>query len=146
MTGRNPLSGRFEDGLIGKEFGALIRFGLVGLANTGLSVGLMVVLSLTGMPLPVYTTIAYIAGTVCSFCLNRRFTFRDGKDRQAKRFLRFGATTLFLLACVQLIQYVSIDLLHAAEPAGIALGMIFYTGFGFIINRLWVFSKTRTAA
>ena len=129
----------------GKEFATLVRFGLVGLANTGLSVGLMFLLDLTGWPVAVYTTIAYGAGIICSFLLNRWFTFREGKDRQATRMLRFVVTTLALLGFVQVIQYFCIDVLQTGKPWGIAIAMAFYTGMGFIVNRIWVFNKTRTS-
>ena len=47
--------------------------------------------------------------------------------------------TLILLGLVQLIQLGLIEKLALPELAGVISGMVFYTGAGYIVNRLWVF-------
>lgn len=125
------------------EILTMVRFGLVGLVNTGLSVGLMFIMHWMGLPYQVYTTIAYIAGIICSFSLNRWFTFGgDGKDRKTIRFFRFAISNLSLLGLVQVFQFGFIEKLHGNQSLGIALGMVLYTGLGYIVNRIWVFAPT----
>jgi putative flippase GtrA len=126
-----------------KEFGTMLRFALVGLVNTGLSAALMFLLDLTGMPYPAYTAIAYAAGIVCSFFLNRSITFRAGKKRGGMRFMRFVAATAFLLGLAQLAQFILIEKAHVPKLYGIASGMVLYTGLGYLINRLWVFAPAQ---
>lgn len=59
-----------------KLFDASIpKFLLVGVGNTLLSMALM--FALEGLGYWPSTAIAYVAGAVMSFCLNRKFTFRS---------------------------------------------------------------------
>ncbi|RKX84005.1 MAG: hypothetical protein DRP70_13965 [Spirochaetes bacterium] len=58
-------------------------------------------------------------------------------------FLKFLLVSLSLLGCVQLIQLLLIEKLNIPELPGVIAGMVFYTGIGYIINRLWVFKSLR---
>lgn len=55
-----------------------LKFGAVGIANTGLDVALFAALTLlAGIPAPVANIASYSAGIGLSFVLNRAWTFRD---------------------------------------------------------------------
>lgn len=123
-----------------KELRTILAFGLVGLCNTGLTAGIMVISSRLRVPYPVYTTYAYIAGMLSSFALNRIFTFRQGRELHAGRTLvRFTILNLGLLGLVHGLQFLLIERLGWRERLGVALGMVCYTGLGYILNRNWVF-------
>jgi putative flippase GtrA len=57
----------------------LIRFGMVGLVNTGVDYILFMLLAWGGVPVMVAQIISYSCGTVNSYILNSQWTFRKRK-------------------------------------------------------------------
>jgi len=142
----------------------MVRYGAVGLLNTGLFSLSAWLLHLLGWPYPAYTALSYAIAIIFSFFMNYIFTFRkylrqppavsqaappQSETPTSRRssirpmFLKFLLVSLTLLGCVQLIQLVLIERLNIPELAGVIVGMVFYTGLGYIINRLWVFKSLR---
>lgn len=55
----------------------LVRFGLVGVLNTLITLGVYALLAALGCPPPLASAGAFCAGAVNSFQINRRWTFSD---------------------------------------------------------------------
>lgn len=117
-----------------------VRFGLVGVANTGLSYGVIWLLE-PRLSLPVASAMGYAAGVMQSFLLNRFWTFGTtrtaGSGRWAGEAVRFVLVNIIcgaLFSAVTTLATPHIGLL-AATVAGVAL----VTPVGFILNRLFVF-------
>lgn len=128
-----------------QEFFTIFRYGLVGLLNTAVFSLSAWLLHKTGWHYSAYTALAYAIAIIFSFLMNTFFTFRKAdtdKNEKTAMFFRFLLVTLILLGLVQLLQLGLIETLEWQELAGVASGMVFYTGVGYIANRLWVF-KTR---
>lgn len=123
----------------------MLRYGLVGLLNTGVFTLAAWALHKTGWHYSVYTAIAYGIAIIFSFFMNTFFTFRKSDVPLRGMFLRFLLVTLTLVGLVQLIQLALIEKLQWPELIGVIAGMVFFTGTGYILNRLWVF-KARTPA
>lgn len=125
-----------------EEFRKILAYGLVGLFNTALTAGIMWLSSRASIPYPIYTTYAYLIGMLSSFALNWAFTFRQGgQSGRGMTLLKFAIVNLALLVLVHLEQYAMIERLRVREVLGVAIGMICYTGLGYLINRLWVFKS-----
>ena len=121
------------------EFFTILRYGAVGLVNTGVTAAVIFSLKLTGIHYSLYTLAGYALGITVSFFLNRRFTFKKQSENAGKQAVKFIAVTISLLLLTQLIQYLLIDIAGINETIGVILGMVFYTGIGYIINRIFVF-------
>jgi putative flippase GtrA len=121
------------------EIYTMIRYGMVGLVNTGVTALVIFLLKLTGIHYALYTLAGYAVGITVSFFLNRNFTFKKGSGNAGRQAVKFIAVTLSLLALTQLIQYLLIDIAGWNETLGVIIGMVFYTGTGYILNRLFVF-------
>ena len=121
------------------ELFTVLRYGLVGLLNTGIFTLAAWLLHKTGWHYAAYTALAYAIAILFSFVMNTIFTFRKSSALKTTMFLRFLLVTLTLLGMVQLIQLGLIEKMEWPELAGVISGMIFYTGVGYIANRLWVF-------
>ncbi|MBY3751977.1 GtrA family protein [Azospirillum formosense] len=83
-----------------------IRFALVGLLNTGVDFALFLALvSLAGAPVLAANAVGYGAGVLCSFLLNRSWTFRLRREaapmaRRLPLFLAFNLVGLGLSTLV----------------------------------------------
>lgn len=122
-----------------KEFYTMLRYGAVGLVNTGVTAAVIFLLKLTGIHYSLYTLAGYAVGITISFFLNRRFTFRKQDSKASRQLLKFLSVTISLLLLTQLLQYLLIDLAELNETIGVIIGMVFYTGTGYVLNRLFVF-------
>jgi putative flippase GtrA len=76
-----------------------------------------------------------------SFYMNNRFTFKGTKGDVKVMLAKFLGVTLSLMLLVQVIQYVFIDVIGTMEIIGIIVGMLFYTGTGYLLNRNFVFKN-----
>lgn len=121
------------------EFLTMLRYGSVGLVNTGVTAAVIFLLKLTGIHYSLYTLAGYAVGITVSFFLNRRFTFRKHSDNAGRQLIKFISVTVSLLLMTQLLQYLLIDLAGLNETLGVIIGMVFYTGTGYVLNRLFVF-------
>lgn len=115
-----------------------IKYCLVGIVNTIVSLVVMVGLKFLGVNYLVYTAIAYVLGMGISFWLNFKVTF-VAKGVILKRFINFIAINLINLAIVELLQWLFVEYFSFKEIIAVGVGMIFYTVFGFLANRKFVF-------
>jgi putative flippase GtrA len=118
--------------------GSLIRFAVVGLSNTlyGLAViyAAKYVGGLDDIPANV---LGYATGTLLSFTLNKRWTFRyRGPDRGA--FVRFVlvTTTAYLLNLLTVLGALRLGInAYVAQ----AIGVVPYATFGYLASRHFAF-------
>ena len=125
---------------ISAEFSTLIKYGIVAaysILRSGL--GVMVGLQYLGVHYAFYTGAGYIVAFCSSYVLNALFTFRTGPLSTAQ-FVVFVVANGALLAAVLGLQYLLIDLLGVREAHGVIVGAFAYTGTGFLINKLAVFT------
>lgn len=71
-----------------------ILFALVGGINTAVDYGVFTLISLLHAPAWLGQAAGYTAGTVCSFLLNRKITFRDGEGKILRQALVFVLVNL----------------------------------------------------
>ena len=95
-----------------------MRFALVGALNTALDFAVFAALFYgLGWPLLLANSLGYVAGLANSYCLNRRWTFRDRTKRPGlTRPALFALFNLLSLALANLVVW----LLALALPAWLA--------------------------
>ena len=125
---------------------SFIRFLLVGVSNTLLSAILMFVLEDLGYWLS--TGIAYIAGAILSFFLNKHFTFKN-KEKDGKQIVRFAINVvLCYVIAYSLAQPIIENVLEQTLVSAIwrervakLLGMGLYTLLNYFGQRFYAFGK-----
>lgn len=128
--------------LAGSELtGQAIRFGLVGVANTGVGLGtIYACLFLLGWSDLAANLAGYSLGLIQSFALNRRWTFRSSA-RLTPAFLRFVAA--FGLAYgVNLALVLALRRENVPPAMAHAAGMVVYTLVFFLLSRRLVFTAS----
>ena len=121
----------------------LVVFGLVGVANTAVGLGTIVLMqTVIGLDPFVANPIGYAAGLVNSFAMNRAFTFRDG-DRSPAAATRF----LLAFAVAYAANYATLAALIGAFPAHPlawqVVAMVLYTLVFFVLAKWFVFRERR---
>lgn len=129
----------------------LIRFGLVGVANTLFGAAIMFVLyNVFNVSYWISSACNYIFGSVLSYFLNKHFTFRD-KAKGWKQVARFviGIALCYLLA-YGLAQPLISTLLSGMD-LGVKLqdniamltGMVLFVCFNYLTQRFFTFRKEK---
>ncbi|MEV0676122.1 GtrA family protein [Actinosynnema sp. NPDC050436] len=83
------------------EHATKLRFAVVGIANTAVDLVAYTLLALAGVPMFVANLVSTSAGMVCSFTLNRSFTFRAKGGDVRTQILLFALVTAVGLWVVQ---------------------------------------------
>ncbi len=122
-----------------KEIVRMVKYGLVGVMNTLITLVLFFILRRFGTDVDVANFVSYAAGILNSFVWNKLWVFRargGAWGREAALFL-LGA-----LGCwgVQWLAFRGM-LLLMAESVAYLLGMVVYTAANYGFNRLVTFRK-----
>ena len=121
-----------------KDLRQAARFGTIGVLNTGLDLGLFLLLTRGAYLQPVIaSTFSYGAGMACSFCLNRTWTFRGSAAGPSGQFARFVALNFTLLT----IGNAALALLLMIMPALPAKLVVVMASFpvSFLLSKNLVF-------
>jgi len=117
---------------------SFIIFGLVGIVNTGVDVGVFALLTWWQLPWLIAQAIAYGCGVLNSFLMNRKWTFKQ-QGALTKGLLRFVLLNLVTLgvtsACI-LIMHEQLGVsLWISKGVATLLGVV----LNFVGSRWWVF-------
>ncbi len=121
---------------------SLVKYGLVGVLNTLVTgVVIFTLMNAFSVSLRIANIIGYVVGFINSFVLNRSWTFKGHKASTITQFLRFAGVfaVCFLLQhglVILLAEKLLID-----KNISTLIGMIFYTGISYVLNKLFTFKK-----
>lgn len=122
-----------------------IKFGLVGVSNTIISVGTYYLLMYLGMQYILANTIGFILGTLNAYYWNNKYVFKKGEDEHRsntksviKVFISYGIT--FILSTVLL--YLWVDILGISTMIAPIINLIITIPLNFILNKLWAFKSS----
>ena len=104
-----------------------LTFAAIGVANTALDFGLLLILKTLGLPAVAANTVSTTVAFVFSFIMNRRYTFKPSGQNIKRELAMFIGVTLFGLWVLQNIV--------------ITLVTPFIKGLGFDENSALVLSK-----
>lgn len=121
-----------------------LRFCTVGFVNTTVDFTAFFFLNLVGVPYILAQMLAYSAGVVNSFLMNRKWTFRVKDRTNMDEVTRFIIVNGFSLLSSSGLLFI---MCHAGH-IGLWPSKIAATGISVIINfigsRIWVFGKNQT--
>jgi putative flippase GtrA len=121
-----------------------LRFAVVGGLNTLLSWVLYALLEAAGVPYLLASAVAFAAGAVNSYVLNRRWTFRS-RARRSPEVARFAIVQAVGLATDVLLLEALVRDAGVAHLLAQALVFPVASCVTFILSRRWAFSDARTA-
>jgi putative flippase GtrA len=113
------------------------KFALVGVSNTLLSLAVYSVLVSAGEWYPLAAGIAFAAGAVNGYVLNRRWTFRRGSSGAPFKYL---AVQLLGLGATELLLWALVSAAGVEKVAGYMLTVAGVTTGTFLANRTWTFT------
>ncbi|MFA5358321.1 MAG: GtrA family protein [Patescibacteria group bacterium] len=124
----------------------LIRFCLVGVANTAIDFTIYLYLTrgwdFWGEQYLFANIVAFATANVFSFIINKTWTFHDEKRLSYQRqYLKFLLVSLAALSIVETCLYISVDVFGWYDLAGKAIGIALSLLVSFSLHRVWTFKK-----
>lgn len=118
----------------------LIKFGLVGVGNTLLTVVTFNILIHFQMNYVAANVIAYFIGMLNSYFWNKNWVF-EAKQSHKEAFLKFVIVNVIVLGINNFVLYLGVEKFGfsptISQLIGTAVGMV----FNFVLNRNWTFKK-----
>lgn len=127
---------KYIDGL----FQQLIKYGLVGVANTLITFFVIYILQEVLGVSPTFSNVAgYIAGLLNSFFLNSKWTFRS--DSSWKKFFLFMGVWIPCYASNLLALYLLLEFTRISAIGGQLIAMLVFNISNFLLNKFVTFKK-----
>lgn len=125
-----------------RHLGTAVRFGVVGLINTGVDFGAFVVLhNAWGVFYLLAQVLSYLVGTANSYILNKLWTFRSREKATGGQAFRFviinGVSLAISLYGIYALNQLHFSLLGSKLIATIGGVLVNFTG-----SRFWVFANS----
>ncbi|WMT41672.1 GtrA family protein [Paenibacillus sp. D2_2] len=117
---------------------SFIIFGLVGIVNTGVDVGVFALLTWWQLPWLIAQVFAYGCGVMNSFLMNRKWTFKQqgALTKGLLRFVLLNLVTLGVTSACMLLMHEQLGVsLWISKGAATLLGVV----LNFVGSRWWVF-------
>ena len=121
----------------------LTTFAAIGALNTAVDVTIYALLIWLTVPLLLAVIISTTAGMVCSYVLNRRFTFKTSRQ-PIVQFICITITGLWVLQPV--VIWLLIQLFEITSALGLSMAKLAATSISLMWNFVWyriVFQKTK---
>ena len=117
-----------------------MKFGVVGLSNTAISLGIYYLLIGVGCHYLLANGAGFVLSVLNSYFWNSRFIFRDKKENSewkalGKVFLAYGVS--FCLSSLLMILFVQV--LGISEYLAPILRLVLTVPLNFVMNKLWAF-------
>lgn len=124
---------------INQEIVRIVKYGIVGLANTAVTYLTYIILRFLGAPILLSNITGYVLGLANSFVCNKKWVFKhDGK--LWKEIMSFGCCFIISYA-IQLVVLLSLNRYGINEYIVQLIAMISYTLTNYLLNRIFTFSK-----
>ncbi|MCW5640808.1 MAG: GtrA family protein [Rhodoferax sp.] len=124
-------------------FGTSWRYLIVGIANTIIGYGVILILQFAfGMRPLAANALGYMIGLAVSYALNRRFTFNSRRSHRASVLAFVGAAAVCYLLNVVVLQ-VLLTVFDLPAAAAQALAITAYTIAFYFANKYVVFKENR---
>ena len=119
----------------------LLKFGFVGILNTGITFIVYNVLLKLGMVYFAANAIGYIAGVANSYIWNKNWVFGAKGEKDKALILKFVIVNLISFAVNSAVLWFCINYITdnktVAQLPAIVVGM----GVNYILNKIWTFKK-----
>ena len=119
--------------------GQAVRYLLVGVSNTAITLAAYVLLLGAGVPAIGASVLAFAAGAVTGFLLNRSWTFRSDRGG-AGAVARYAAVLTLGLGLNALGVALAVQVVDLPKIAGEIVALPLVTATTFLLVRSWVFA------
>lgn len=137
---------KINENVKAQAFLQFVKFGIVGLSNTLISLMVYYIFLYIGPGLYMAGNVAgWVVSVANAYFWNNRYVFKDAGGGAARKLLKtyvsYGAS--FLLATGLLA--VQVEILGVSRGIAPAINLLVTVPLNFVVSKFWTFKKNRTA-
>ncbi len=124
----------------GNVISQMIKYGLVGVINTLITMIVLFVLqNAFGVSYKLANGAGYVCGFINSFVLNKLWTFKGNQKSTLSQFIRFALVFAGCYAVQLGLVILLVEKIHIDKNISQLMGMVFYTLVSFLLNKMFTF-------
>ena len=117
-----------------------IKFGIVGVSNTLISLAIYYVLVFIGLHYILSNAIAFLISVLNAYYWNRKYVFRS-RESKATVLPKIYATYGFTFFLGTGLLFLMVDIIGISNLVAPLLNLFITTPTNFVLNRFWVFKE-----
>ena len=118
----------------------LIKFGLVGVVNTLISIGCYILFVKLGIHYILANILSYLIGLLNSYYWNKKWVF-EFKETRLSVFGKFSIVNLAVLSFNTLVLFLFVNKLGLNQYLSQLIATVFGMGINFFLNKNWTFES-----
>ena len=121
----------------------LFKFGITGIINNGISLGVYYIVIFINAKLYLFgCVLGFLVSVLNAYFMNSKFVFKDKKEDNSKKQI---VKTYFLytlnLVIGLAILYISVEKFHISEKIAPFISLIITVPINFLANKIWVYKE-----
>lgn len=117
-----------------------VKFGIVGLSNNMVSLGIYYILIFFNINYLIANTIGFFASIINSYYWNKKYVFKpDNNVSSSKSFIKVTISYGISYILSIIIMYMFVDIMNISENIAPVLKLVFTVPINFLLNKLWAF-------
>lgn len=123
-----------------KHFEQFIKFGLVGVSNTLISLGIYYIMVWLDYHYLVANIVGFIVSVANSFVWNSKFVFKKKQENsRVKSLVKMTCSYGFTFVLSNFLMFLQIDICGISKYIAPFIGLLITIPVNFLLNKIWVF-------
>lgn len=126
-----------------KKLSELIKFGFWGAVSTGINLLLFYLFIFFGMPYIVSNVVSYIIAVIFSYVFNNRFVFKETKDKESTKQLKYFTVRAISIAVDSIILAFLHETIGLPLMVSKILDSVVIILSTYIVSKFWIFTRKK---
>ena len=120
-----------------------IKFGIVGVSNTVVHLGVYYALLFIGVHYILCNAIAFCIAVLNSFFWNRNFVFKKKTGSKRAQLIKVAIVNGLVVGFTTFTLFVMVDIIGISEMVAPLINMCFSVPVSFLLNKFWAYRDPR---
>ena len=120
-----------------------IKFGLVGVSNTLISLGVYYLLVFLGVHYILANVGAFIISVLNAYYWNSKYVFKKGVQDKKKSFIKCFAAYGIIFLLGSALLYLQVDIFGISDKIAPIINLFVTVPANFVLNKLWAFKEKK---
>jgi putative flippase GtrA len=128
--------------VLAKKYHRFIKFGIVGLSNTAISLAVYYLAISIGIYYQLANVFAFIVSSLSGFYLNRSWVFKASSQSIWFQMIKYYMVYCSSLLISLFLSFIWIELFHLSKYIAPLLNLLFTIPFNYLLNKKWAFRQS----
>jgi putative flippase GtrA len=120
-----------------------IKFGMVGVSNTLISLGAYYLLVYLGVHYIVANIAGFVVSVINAYFWNSKYVFPKGVQNRIQSFVKSFVSYGFTFLLSTLLLYIMVDVIDISDKIAPIINLCITVPVNFVLNKLWAFREAK---